>query len=320
VIALLDARRLTAPSRGSVVSIGVYDGVHLGHQATLEANVRRARELDAVPVVVTFRRHPKRVLLGHAPRTLTSLEHRLELFERAGIKLCLVLDFDAELREMAAEEFTRVYLERGLAAREFVLGFDSKFGRERRGGPELLRSLGYRVEVIGEVRVAGRAVSSTAIREAVELGDLEAGARMLGRAVSVLGRVVHGDARGRQIGFPTANLDLHHELHPPIGVYAARAWRVDGAREAGSDALGVWVPAVVNIGLRPTVVAESHGAPLVEVHLLDFEGDLYGERLEVAFHRRLRAEMRFDGLDALRAQIARDIAQARTLLAPAASG
>ncbi|TAJ15932.1 MAG: riboflavin biosynthesis protein RibF [Planctomycetota bacterium] len=308
VLTVFDPRRLTPDTRGAVASIGVFDGVHIGHQATLAANVRRSRELGLVPSVVTFRRHPKRVLLGRAPRTLTSLEHRLELFARAGIEQCLALEFDEALREMPAEEFTRIHLIEGLRAREFVLGFDSKFGLDRRGGPELLRALGYPVHVVDEVRVAGRAVSSTVIREAVELGDLTAAAAMLGRPVSVLGRVIHGDARGRTIGFPTANLDLHHELHPPIGVYACRVWRLD---RAGANGLA----AVANIGLRPTVQRDAPALPTVEVHVLDFDADLYGERLEVAFVARLRNEMRFDGLDALRAQVERDVAIARTLLA-----
>lgn len=295
------------------MSIGVFDGVHLGHQATLAANVRRARELDLTPTVVTFRRHPKRVLLGRAPRTLTSLEHRLELFKRASIEQCLVLDFDEALREMPAEEFVRTHLVAALAAREFVLGFDSKFGRDRRGGPELLRALGFPVEVIDEVRAAGRAISSTAIREAVELGDLVAAAAMLGRPISVLGHVIHGDKRGRQLGFPTANLDLHHELHPPVGVYACRAWRLD--RDPDCRAAGL--PAVANIGLRPTLGRDEPPVPTVEVHLLDFHGDLYGERIELAFAARLRDERRFENLDALRDQIERDVVAARAALTQA---
>jgi riboflavin kinase/FMN adenylyltransferase len=311
LITVFDTRRLAPATSGAVVSIGVFDGVHIGHQATLAANVRRSRELGLVPSVVTFRRHPKRVLLGRAPRTLTSLEHRIELFARAGIEQCLALEFDEALRELPAEEFTRIHLSEGLRAREFVLGFDSKFGLDRRGGPELLRALGYPVHVVDEVRVAGRAVSSTAIREAVELGDLTAAAAMLGRPVSVLGRVIHGDARGRTIGFPTANLDLHHELHPPIGVYACRVWRLDRANASGARGLA----AVANIGLRPTLPRDVPAPPTVEVHVLDFDADLYGERLELAFVARLRDEMRFDGLDALRTQIERDVSIARKLLA-----
>jgi riboflavin kinase/FMN adenylyltransferase len=297
----------------SVVSIGVFDGVHLGHQAILAANVQRATELGAVPTVVTFRDHPKGVLLGHAPRTLTTLQHRLQLFQRAGIEHTLALQFDAGLRNVTAEDFTRELLVKKLAARSFVLGFDSKFGRDRVGGAQLLEELGFDVQVVPQVDIDRRAVSSTAIREAVELGDLAGAARMLGRAVSVFGEVVRGDALGRQIGFPTANLDLHHELHPPTGVYACLARRQDPSERSGIPAP---YPAVANIGYRPTVEGGTRAPlPRVEVHLLDFEGDLYGEHLELEFVGCLRAELRFEGLEALSEQIARDVADARLILA-----
>ena len=296
------------PPGGSVVSIGVFDGVHLGHQAILAANRARAAELGARSTVVTFETHPKGTLLGRAPRTLTSLEHRLELFRRAGIEHTVVLAFDAALRERSAEQFTLETLVGGLGARAFVLGFDSKFGRDRRGTPELLRGLGHDVQVVDKVEVAGRAVSSTAIREAVELGDLEGAARMLGRPVSVLGTVVQGARRGRGLGFPTANLDLHHELHPPPGVYAGRATRVGGGPEQRD------LPAVANIGYRPTLAGQRTSEPTLEVHLLDFEGDLYGCDLEFSFLGGLRGEQRFAGPEQLAAQIARDVAAARALL------
>lgn len=292
-----------------MISIGVFDGVHLGHQAILAANRARAAALGARSTVVTFDTHPKGTLLGHAPRTLTGLEHRLELFRRAGIEHTLVLSFDAELRERSAEDFTRRTLVGDLGARAFVLGFDNKFGRDRRGTPELLRGLGLDVEVVGKVEIGGRAVSSTAIREAVELGDLEGAARMLGRPVSVLGTVVQGARRGRELGFPTANLDLHHELHPPPGVYAGQATLL-GAPDGGD------LPAVANIGVRPTLPGQRTAEPTLEVHLLDFEGDLYGRDLEFAFLAALRRETRFAGPQELVAQIARDVARARELLGP----
>jgi len=292
---------------GSVVSIGMFDGIHLGHRAILATNVERARERGLRPTVVTFRSHPKRLILGHAPRTLTTLEHRLELFERAGVEHACALAFDEELRSMEAMDFVREVCVEALGAEAFVLGFDSKFGNGRRGTPELLRSEGFDVEVVPKVSVRGRAVSSTAIREAVELGDLEGAETMLGRRVTVFGRVVHGARMGRQLGFPTANLDLHHELHPPPGVYACRARILD---EGGGEPLG----GACNIGFRPTVSPEPSPRPLVEVHLLDFEGELYGKRMELEFVQRLRGEKRFNGLDELTAQIQRDTEQARDVL------
>ncbi len=311
MITTLDLAALPPPKReGSIVSIGVFDGVHLGHRATLEANLVRARATHARSTVVTFRRHPKRVLLGKEPKTLTSLEHRLELFRRLGIEHTVVLSFDEKLRAVGARDFVREFLVGELGARAFVLGFDSKFGRDREGTPELLQSMGLDVQVVGQVLVGGRAVSSTAIREAVELGDLDSARRMLGRRISVLGTVVHGDARGRSIGFATANLDLHHELHPPVGVYACLATRI-GASESSNEPAR---PAVANIGVRPTV-DRTPGNARVEVHVLDFDGDLYGAQLEVAFVARLRPEERFSDLAALRDQIVLDVRHAREVLA-----
>ena len=309
------------PPAGAVVSIGVFDGVHLGHVAILAANLERAGELGALPTVVTFDQHPKRVLLGRGPRTLTTIEHRLQLFGRQGIAHTVVLTFDDELRKTSAERFVEELLIERLGARSFVLGFDSKFGQDRRGTPELLAELGFDVRVVPQVVVDGRPVSSTAIREAVELGELERGARMLGRAVSVFGIVVHGNGLGRRLGFPTANLDLHHELHPPPGVYACRAQILDGSSDAAPN---VKHPAACNIGFRPTLQpadgrdgGHATGSAVVEVHLLDFEGDLYGAQLELEFVARIRDEMRFPDLGALTDQIARDVSAARSILSSA---
>ena len=312
MIATFERRKLEAPSNGSVVSIGVFDGVHLGHQAILDANVAAARDLGLVPAVITFRRHPKKLLLGRAPKTLTSLEHRLELFSRLGIEHTLALPFDESLRNLSAEDFVQEIAVRGLGVRRFVLGFDSKFGRNREGGPERLRAMGFQVDIVPKVIVGGRGVSSTVIREAVELGDLDNAASMLGRPVSVLGRVVEGQKLGRQLGFPTANLDLHHELHPPPGVYAVRARHLPAGEDPTRSPKSYG--GVCNIGFRPTVAAGQGAGPTIEAHLFDFEGDLYGERLELEFVARLRGEERFDGIDALKAQIARDAEAARKLL------
>ena len=204
---------------GAVTSVGVFDGVHLGHQSILAHNVERARALGAEATVVTFAQHPKGLLLGRAPRTLTTIEHRLALFARAGIEHAVVLTFDDALRSMSADAFSEVVLERGLNTRAFVLGFDSKFGRDRAGGPDSLRARGHGVEIAPKVRVGQRAVSSTAIREAIELGDLVAASAMLGRPVTIYGEVVHGEALGRRLGFPTANLHLRPYLHHQKTLY-----------------------------------------------------------------------------------------------------
>lgn len=300
------------PENGAVVSLGVFDGVHLGHQEILRQNLARSAELGATPTVVTFSDHPKTVLLGRAPRTLTTLEHRLELFERAGIGYTVVLPFDEELRRVPAREFIEEFLIGSLNARAFVLGFDSKFGAGREGTPELLREMGHDTLVVPKVVVSDRAVSSTAIREAVELGDLEGAKRMLGRRVGVLGEVVDGVHLGRKLGFPTANLNLHHELHPPVGVYACLAHRL---KDGSDSAIEVSYRAVCNIGFRPTVDGARPENPLIEVHILDFDEDIYGRRLELEFVEALRGEQRFDSLEALVAQIGLDVGRAREILA-----
>jgi len=301
------------PEAGAVLSLGVFDGVHLGHQAILAANVAMARELGAESTVLTFSSHPKGVLLGRAPRTLTTLEHRLELFERAGIDHTVVLPFDEQIRSTPARAFTEEFLVGRLGTRHFVLGFDSKFGDGREGDAEFLRDLGYPTSVVPMVITHKRGVSSTAIREAVELGDLEAAHGMLGRRPSVLGEVVRGNQMGRRLGFPTANLDLHHELHPPVGVYACFAHLLPPEH---GPAEATW-PAVANIGFRPTLGGESPNLPIVEAHLLDFEGDLYGRRLELEFVACLRGEKKFPDLEALEQQIRADVAAGRGLLSAA---
>ena len=299
-----------ADAQGAVVSIGVFDGVHLGHRAILAANIERARELGATPTVVTFSGHPKKLLLGRGPLTLTSLDHRLELFARAGIEHALVLDFNEDLRSKSAGDFVRLDLVEGLGATAFVLGFDSKLGRDREGTPELLRGMGLDVQVVGAVGHGGRAVSSTAIREAVSLGDLGAAARMLGRPVTVHGEVVHGNGRGAGIGFPTANLDLDHELVPPNGVYASLITLL------GDEGPGAVLHSVTNIGHRPTIAGdpEAGSTPVVEVHVLDFEGDLYGQRAALEFVEYLRPEQRFESVEDLQQAIAKDVLRSRTLL------
>jgi riboflavin kinase / FMN adenylyltransferase len=290
--------------QGCVATVGVFDGVHLGHLAVLQKVIERAEARSVRPVMVTFSAHPKSVLLGHAPPTITSLEHRLLLFERAGIQTTLVLPFTDELRELPAEDFVRQILIDGLGSRELVFGFDSKFGKDRGGNPESLGPLAQELELgITEVppaRESGRAVSSTFIREAVQLGDLKRASALLGRPISLLGTVIPGDQRGRTLGFPTANLRLHHELRPPNGVYAAQMLRREEL-----------MPAVVNIGDRPTFQADG---TQVEAHLLDFHGDLYGEVLEVFLIQHLRDEQAFASKHALKEQIMNDIGICREVL------
>jgi len=291
---------------GGAATIGVFDGVHLGHRAILERTIACARDLGRPAAALTFSVHPDRLLRGRAPRTLQSLEHRLQAMDELGLDGAVVLEFDARLRDRSAEEFVDLYLVRALAIRRLVLGHDTAIGQDRRGDASLLRELGGRlgftVEVVGEVCIGGVPISSTTIRSALESGDLAAARAMLGRAPSVLGRVVEGARRGRTLGFPTANLDVREDCVPAAGVYAVLV------REEARVHRGV-----CNIGLRPTFDAGPH--VVVEVHLLGFSGDLYGRLLRVDFIERLRPEQRFADAAALRLQIARDIDAARASFA-----
>lgn len=295
-----------APAGPTVVAVGVFDGVHLGHQRLLHELLEFASEERATPTVVTFAEHPDRLLHGSAPPLLVSVPHRLRLLRRAGVQRAVVLEFDPELRAWSARTFAERVLRDGLAARGLLLGFDSAFGREREGTPERLRELGgefgFSVRTGTPVLVDGKPISSTAIRAAIAGGDLAQARRLLGRWPAAFGKVVRGDGRGRTIGVPTANVEAQSEVLPPHGVYAALVI-LDGEP----------VPAVANLGTRPTITPT--GAPRLEVHLLEFQGDLYDRVLEVLFVARLREERKFQDLDALVAQIRSDIAAARRVLA-----
>lgn len=294
---------------GSVVTIGVFDGLHLGHQTILDRLVAAARRRALPSVCVTFGTHPKAVLLGEAPRPILSLEHRLDLLELAGVDHVLVLDFDKQLAAVEADTFVEQLLVRGLGVRELVIGHDTAIGRHRRGDAGFLAAaglrFGFKTVAIGEVIVDGLATSSTAVRRAIAAGELVTARRMLGRPVALKGTVVQGDGRGSTIGFPTANLEVTSAAFPPLGVYAVTA-SVDG---------GEPLPAVMNYGLRPTFRQdESHA--VFEVHVLDHPGlELYGRPMEVELHRFLRREKRFDDPAELVAQIGRDAEQAREVLA-----
>jgi len=286
------------------LAIGVFDGVHLGHQAVLSRALSGARGHGGSAVAVTFDPHPLRVLRpSQAPRLLTSTTHKVRLIRSLGINHLLVIPFDAEFASTPPDQFIRELVGSCNPLHEVCVGHQWSFGRERAGDLELLRALGQELNFtavgIPPVQVDGEIVSSTLIRSAVETGDLTRAARLLGREYTILGTVVPGDQRGRQLGFPTANLAAHNEQFPPDGVYAIEALR-DGERLRG----------VANIGVRPTV-ATPDGQRLLEVHLFDFSEEIYGEDLEVSFRRLLRPEKKFASLDELRAQIVRDVALAR---------
>lgn len=289
------------------LAIGVFDGVHLGHQAVICRALDGARQGGGTAVVVTFDPHPVRVLRPEqAPRLLTSTAHKLQLICDLGVAHQLIIHFDHAFAATPPEDFIRELATAARPLREICVGFEWSFGKGRAGNLALLKRLGGELgfdEVgVPAVKIDGEIVSSTLIRAAVENGELARAAKLLGREFTILGTVVEGDRLGRKLGFPTANLSAHNEQYPPNGVYAVEARRGDRM-----------LPGVANIGVRPTV-KNAGGERLLEVHLFDFQEEIYGEDLEITFRKFLRPEQKFPGVDALREQIQKDAAQARAVL------
>lgn len=310
--------RLDSPPRRAVLTIGNFDGVHIGHRTILRIVTDRARALDGEAVVYTFDPHPRKVLHGErAPGLLTTTEQKLELLAAAQIDLAVVEPFTEDFARTEPDRFVRECVHARLAPREVYVGYDFHFGRDREGSmrtlTELGPRLGFSVTIIPEVTIGSRDVSSTRIRERLAAGEVEEAALLLGRPYAIRGRVVSGDRRGRTLGFPTANVASETEVLPGHGVYAGRVRLLDDPPVGtGGPARGARFGAVTNVGRRPTF--KSDDPPLAEAHLLDFDGDLYGRRIEVGFECRLREERRFPGPDALREQIACDVAEARRRL------
>lgn len=296
-----------------MLTIGAYDGVHEGHQAVIAQVRRSAVELGAKSVVVTFDRHPASVVRPEsAPKLLTDLEQKLELLAATGIDATVLVRFDAAQAQEAPDSFVRRVLVGCLRARRIVVGEDFHFGNHRQGNVALLRTLGvaddFDVEPIDLVeRTDGvdEPISSTAIRRSMAGGDVEVAGRLLGHPFQARGKVVQGDQRGRLLGFPTANVEVPNVICLPAdGVYAGWYVRPDGSRHE----------CAINLGRRPTFYEHADHS-LLEAHLLDFQGDLYGERAHVEFTHFLRSERKFDGIDALKSQLKHDIDQAHTSLA-----
>jgi riboflavin kinase / FMN adenylyltransferase len=290
------------------LAIGVFDGVHRGHQAVISTSTRHAHSADGAPVVVTFDPHPARILRPEeAPHLLTATQHKIALIRALGVGHLLVVKFDKNFAATSPENFVEQLVQNSKPLREICVGHEWSFGKNRAGNLDLLQKLGARFDfnVVGipPVKVNGTVVSSTAIRQAVEAGEFAKAADMLGREYTILGTVSGGEKLGKKIGFPTANLSAHSEQFPPDGVYFAEAW-LDG----------VLLHGVVNLGFRPTV---SSGQPerILEIHLLDFDQDIYGKDLEIRFVRYLRPEKKFESVDALVRQIEIDVRQAREFCA-----
>ena len=290
-------------ARPTVLTLGVFDGLHLGHQLIMQTVVERARALNAVPTAITFDPHPRAVLHpASATPLLQTLDQRLEAFGVMGIEQVIVIPFDREFAQIDAEAFLREVVCERLQAREVYLGKGFAFGSGRRGDIQLLKAasslLGFYANEAPEVTLRGRRVSSSRVRQALATGRVNLARRMLGRPYGVEGQVVHGAERGRVLGFPTANLQPHNRVIPSSGVYVT-----------ATLIAGQWRRSVTNIGTRPTFVNEAE--PSVETYVLDWDGDLYGDVVRVRFLRRLRDERKFNGLEELKRQIGYDLTRAR---------
>ncbi len=292
--------------RPTSIAIGVFDGVHRGHQAVMSGVVEKAGRLGLMPIALTFEPHPLEFLAPErAPKLLTAIDHRVELLGQCGVDVVGVLPF-FQIRDLQPEVFATEILSSRLRAGLVAVGGDFRFGQERRGDADLLGRVGevsgFEVELVSPVTAAdGEVVSSTKIRAILGDGDVIEAARMLGRPFAMRSVVIHGDGRGRQIGFPTANLRSQERMMVPRdGVYAAMAsWEGE-----------VW-DAVVNVGVRPTFGVNQR---TVEAHVIGFDGDLYGRELTLSFVQRIREEKKFDSVVELSNQIARDREAARMLL------
>ena len=298
---------LKSAHRGCVATIGNFDGVHLGHQSVFRHLMEKGEEFDLPTTVVTFEPQPREFFQADtAPARLTRLREKLQAIHEVGIDRVVVLEFNKRLAAMQAEVFVQELLVEGLDARFLSVGDDFRFGRGREGDYALLQRVGqqhgFEVENMNTYKLDADRVSSTRIRELLTLGDLDGAAQCLGRPYRLCGRVAHGHKRGRSIGFPTMNINMHRLVSPLHGVYAVR---VDGLERGG-------MPGVANIGNRPMVDGDHRY--LLEVHLFDFHQEVYGEHVSVEFVRKLREEQRFDTFELLRQQILRDADQARAIL------
>lgn len=292
----LDPAHFTRPA----VTVGMFDGLHRGHRHLVEELCALADRMQGDSVVVTFDTHPMAVIEGASPRQILSTEHRVHLLERFGVDAVVLLPFDAAMRATTYQQFVERILVARMGVTAVLFGYNSNFGHHGEGTPETVRPLGakhgFEVVEAPVISVHGEPISSSRIRDAIQTGDLATAADMLGRAVALYGVVVRGDGRGRQLGFPTANIDLEGELAPPPGVYQVIA-EVRDQRYAG----------VANIGYRPTFKTDQ-AEPILEVHVPAIDYEFYGERIEVEIVRKMRDERKFPSKDALVQQIRADVA------------
>ena len=293
--------------KGCVLTIGNFDGVHLGHCEVIQKLAQQGKKLGLPVVVVVFEPQPLEFFLGdNAPSRLTRLREKVIQLQKLPIDELLVLRFDRHFADYDAEQFVKIILLETLNVKYLVVGDDFHFGKARRGNFAMLKEMGqiygFKVEDTLSLQVAGHRVSSTMIRDALGEGDLPEAKRFLGRSYSVCGRVIHGDKRGRTIGFPTANIQLLRKNTPIEGVFAVTMTGIDDQE----------IPGVANVGTRPTVDGSSR--VILETHLFSFNKEIYGRYVEVHFKEKIRSEMRFNSLEALKEQIQQDVTDAKKKL------
>lgn len=331
---LTDLRKYKArSSRPVVLALGNFDGFHLGHQKLLRYVVAQAKKEHALAAVLTFPQHPHSMLHPERkPMMLMSVEQKLFYLAQAGIDLCFLQSFTPSFAKMAPEDFVEKILVKKLHIREICMGYDAHFGRGRKGDPGLMKRLadsnGFLFKQMEPVMLAGKPVSSSRVRELLIRGKVEKAQACLGRPFSLFGKVIHGKGHGFHLGFPTANLEVHSEILLPLGVYVASARfltreprakgqgsRIDSGASRGSwlvvRGASDWLPGVMNFGKRPTYPKEETPRPILELHLLDFKGQVYGEMMEVALHRFIRPEKKFLTEEALKVGIRQDVIAAR---------
>jgi riboflavin kinase/FMN adenylyltransferase len=292
-------------SQGSVLTFGVFDGVHIAHQKVINLVVSRAKKLSLESVVISFDPHPALSVSGEAPPSLTTVAKKVELLKKLGVDRIVVEDFNTEFSQLSPTEFVSNILVDRFNAKEVVVGYDCAFGKGRAGNKQILKNLGERfgfaVDVVGPYKIDGEIISSTRIRIAILHGDFQLASKLLDRPYSIRGPVIAGKGVGHKIGYATANIETHNQVLPPSGVYAVQVYAEDKHKLNG----------ILNMGIQPTFGKNEFR---IEVHLLDFEGELYKKELEIFFIKKIRDEMAFNNSEELTEQIKKDEEIARRML------
>ncbi|NJD56965.1 MAG: bifunctional riboflavin kinase/FAD synthetase [Nitrospirae bacterium] len=306
MLLITDLGKINERFTNSVVTLGNFDGLHLGHQELVRMVIRRAREINGKSMVVTFRPHPLKVLAPEkCPPLISIYEEKIQLFEKLGIDVLVKIPFSLRFAEMTPRQFVKEILCDTLGARDIFVGYNYRFGKGREGTTRTLKQMGeefgFTVHEVDQISLNGEVISSTKIRQLLTGGDVEHAARLLGRPYAITGIVIRGDSRGKTLGFPTANIASKHSIIPADGVYAVKLFVRDRCLDG-----------IVNIGVRPTF--DTHSLA-IEAHVFDFNEDLYGEEITLFFIRKIREEKKFATAEALIDQITKDISAAKEILA-----